>query len=220
MRQEAQQEVVEAGQRSRGLLHDPRTVPLRESPAETGAGGGVLGAGSGSLPPQPWIWLWKEQLRAWLRAGHAALKPGRTKGEGSLEEVWGSDDHPCCLPDGGRVCRNKAGVTNSLTRGEWDQTIRRKVESSVPSLALLTGDPIRATIFPQSAANHHGSLWEEVLPGANAQKGRFSKAVGFRVEGLLHSRADGWVGRGWAPLDGVEVPPPAPRCLPSPLSLH
>ena len=47
------------------------------------------------------------------------------------------------------MCRNKAGVTNRLTRGEWGQTIRRKVGSSVPSLALLTSDPIRGNIFPQ-----------------------------------------------------------------------
>lgn len=51
MRQEAQQEVVEARQRSRGLLHDPRTVPLRESPAETGAGGGGVGGGIRITPP-------------------------------------------------------------------------------------------------------------------------------------------------------------------------
>ena len=63
----------------------------------------------------------------------------------------------------------------------------------------------------QSAANQHGSLWEEVLPGTNAQKGRFLKAVGFRVEGLPHPRADGRAGRGWAPLDGAEVPR-QPRC--------
>lgn len=135
--------VREAGQWNRAWSVIPRPTPLRKSPA------GTVGAGAESLHPLPRIWLCKEQLRARLCAARAALKPGGTGARapwrrcGDLGHhyslVWTGKEQRGPVHPGG-MKRECAGERLGLGPDGGG-------ESLVPSLALLTSNPIRANIF-------------------------------------------------------------------------